>query len=79
MADDVIKARAFDALMAYFARNRVMVSLAEATRAVGGALHLETLLAENEVTEVDNNATKSNCKRLFPADQIYSHVRVYNK
>lgn len=75
----MVKARAYDALMAYFARNKVMLSLSEATRAVGGALHLETLIAEREVAEVDNKATRSNCKRLFPADQIYSHVRTYNK
>lgn len=79
MNEDIIKARMYDALMLYLKKNNVMLSLAEARKAVGGQLHLDSLLSENEIREVDNMATKSNCKRLFPAYQVYSHIRRYNK
>lgn len=72
-----IKALAYDAIMAYFLRNDIYLSLAEAVRVVGGEKRLEALMAEGQIEEKDNKATKKNCKRLFKAADVYAHVRTY--
>lgn len=70
-----IKARAWDALMDYFRRNGVMLSLRESRRIVGGKVKLDTLLADGKVVEAQHEVTAANSKRWFPAAQIYEHIK----
>lgn len=77
MTEIQIKAMAFDALMTYFNRTGKCLSLAEAVKVVGGEMRLASLMADGKVEEIDNKATKKNCKRLFRAADVYSHVRTY--
>lgn len=75
MEEREIKAQSWDALMRYFERSGKCVSLREARRLVGGSAHLETLIAEHKIQEVDRDVTSANSKRMFPAAQVYAHVR----
>ena len=77
MSENDVKARAYDALLAYFERNGKFLSLSEAVSVVGGEKRLMALLSDGMVREEDNKATKKNCKRLFRAADVYAHVRTY--
>lgn len=79
MTEIQVKALAYDALMAYFNRTGKCLSLAEAVKVVGGEMRLATLVSEGKVEELDNKATKPNCKRRFRAADVFAHVRTYKE
>lgn len=71
------KASAWDAFMEYLDRNEKFLSLREARKVVGGAAHLEALLHDGKVRELAIDPVASNCKRMFFASDVYSHLRSY--
>lgn len=76
--DNVIKAQAWDALMNYFKRNNVRVSMKRAAKIVGGLGRLQELIATDKITDYTKSEQAPNSPWQFSAAEIYSHVRTYN-
>lgn len=79
MSEEKLKSILWDNLMSFLARNDVRLSEKSVDKIVGGKKHRERLVVSGSLKDIRKSDKAANSPWQYSAQEVFAHVRTYNK